>query len=171
MLTGKGEGWDTTQPGEPLHTARSNGKRLLVVVSLTKRIDLVFTNPGETVECSLWHTPMDLPLVFCYPGLSGCYPIAHLDEAYRLGSKNARARGSVNVASSSTFCQLMHMIYEEQIHELHFMLGWIWHGGRETVGRFMMGTRRSTDQNVETFWRAPVGRIFFGQVSCVFGTS
>jgi hypothetical protein len=70
-----------------------------------KRIDLVLTNPGETVECSLWHTPMDLLLVFCYPGVSGCYPIAHLDEAYRLGSKNARARGSTNAASSSTFYQ------------------------------------------------------------------
>ena len=65
----------------------------------------------------------------------------------------------------------MLMKCEEQIHELHFMLEWIWHGGRETVGRFMMGTRRSTDQNVETLWRAPVGRIFFGQVSCVYGTS
>src|SRR5205809_3043836 len=64
----------------------------------------------------------------------------------------------------------MLMKCEEQIHELHFMLGWIWHGGRETVGRFMMGTRRSTDQNVETLWRAPAGRIFFGQVSCVYGT-
>jgi len=61
ILTGKGEGGNASQPGEPFHTARSDGKRLLVVVSLTKRIDLVLTNPGETVECSLWHTPMDLP--------------------------------------------------------------------------------------------------------------
>src|SRR6266852_5365785 len=62
MLAGKSEGRDAAQPGEPLRTAWSDGKRLLVVVSLTKRIDPVLANPGEPVRCSLWHTPMDLLL-------------------------------------------------------------------------------------------------------------
>src|SRR6266852_3993613 len=62
MLAGKSEGWDAAQPGEPLRTAWRDGKRLLVVVSLTKRINPVLANPGEMVRCSLWHTPMDLLL-------------------------------------------------------------------------------------------------------------
>src|SRR5260221_14351089 len=43
-------------------------------------------------------------------------------------------------------------------------------GGRETAGRCMMETYHSTDQDAGALWGASGGRIFFGQVSCVYGT-
>jgi hypothetical protein len=85
-LAGEGEGWDVAQPGEPFWTAHKIRECVLVVVSITKRIDPMLVNPTEMVACSLWHTRMDLLLVLCYP-------IAHLEEVYRLGSKNAREGG------------------------------------------------------------------------------
>jgi hypothetical protein len=54
MLAGKGEGGNAAHPGEPLRTARSERERVLMVLSLTKRIEPVIGNPGETVPCSLW---------------------------------------------------------------------------------------------------------------------